>query len=173
MRYNCAKTWEWHIFVEHGRKRISAWIIRPWIGQSHVRQSNRIAKRHILSEPGKSQHHLPVCKRTPCCAHRRPAVALWIPGQSDPGKELIPPFTLHLLSAFILGVAGKEQPGRCMDIHAAPQTCIEKLLIEMAEPTVLAGPWKIGLPSDTVVHREPRRQFPGVLRVNTNNVRTI
>src|SRR5262245_38839461 len=173
MRYHRAKIGKRDIFVKQGWKRLSAWVCCPWVRQSHMPQRNRIAEGDVLSEPGKREYHLPVCKHAVCGAHRRPAIAVWIPGQSYPGEKLTPPVTLHLLTAVVLGVSGEDHPSRCIDVHAAPRIRIEQLLIKMAEPAVLARPWKVRLPSQTIVHRELRRHFPGVLHVSTYNVLAV
>ena len=86
---------------------------------------------------------------------------------------MVQPVAFHLIAAFVLRVAGEDQPGRSIDIYVAMHVLIEQLLIEMAKPTILAGPWKVRFPPDAVVERQPRRRFPGVLRVKPNNMLAV
>ena len=83
--YNSTVARKRHIFVEHGGKRVSARIGCPWIGQLDARQADRVAKGHILSEAGQSQHHLPVHKHAIPGANGHAAIAFGIPGQRYPG----------------------------------------------------------------------------------------
>ena len=86
---------------------------------------------------------------------------------------MVQPVTFHLISAFVLGIAGKNQAGRGIDIYLAVHVLIEQLLIEMAKPSILAGPGKVGFPPDAIVEREPWRHFPGVLAVKPHNVLAV